>query len=383
MRVILLLICTAISQVATAQNTLTYPSGTVDDLTIIEGAQNLMRGGRADNIRASADGTSIELVDGALAGSLTIPMVAVRFPFNEAIPSWNGWAAKNTGFRVWMNPLLANRAPSSWFDAGTWGRVADELTTRIIPLNNGVYNIDTLQLNTLAEGVAVRFDLVRASPDLPSPKVFLFALSYTNSTGNQQLARTFGASRQSHSGGASLDIPYKSQVVDRDNWIGRICSPASVNMALARFGIQEETQTVAADLYDPVSDAFGVWHRSIQGASQEGLRGYLTRFRTWSDVTSEVARGHIVCASIRFKSGEVDDPMLKYGRRKNGTEGHLILITGIRADGTVTIHDTASKDYGVNSLWRQEELAKAWFDKGGVAYVFTGPRNSSSLKRAN
>ncbi len=374
MRVILLLICISLSLAASAQNTLTYPSGTVDDLITIEGAQNLMRGARADNIRASADGSSIELVDGALAGSLTIPMVPVRFPFNEAIPSWNGWTAKNTGFRVWMNPVLANRAPSSWFDAGTWGRVADELTTRIIPLNNGVYNIDTLLLNTLAEGVAVRFDLVRASADLPSPKVFLFALSYTNSTGNQKLANKFGVSRQPQPASASLNIPYKSQVVDRESWIGRICSPASVNMALAKFDIREETQTVAAALYDPVSDAFGVWHRSIQGASQEGVRAYITRFRNWTDVSKEIAQGHVVCASVRFKAGEVQDPMVQYGRRKNGTEGHLILITGVRADGTVTVHDTASKDYGVNSVWRQEELAKAWFDKGGVAYVFSGPR---------
>lgn len=374
MRVFLLLICTVLSQAAPAQNTLLFPSGTVDDLTVIEGAQNLMQGSRADNITASPDGKSIELVEGALAGSLTIPIVSVRFPFNEAIPSWNGWTTKNSGFRVWMNPLLTNRAPSSWFDAGTWGRVADELTTRVIPLNNGVYNIDTLQLNTLAEGVSVRFDLVRASADIASPKIYLFALSYTNSTGNQQLARKVGAQQQLPSGSASLNIPYKSQVVDRENWIGRICSPASVNMALARFGIQEETQSVAADLYDPVSDAFGVWHRSIQGASQEGIRGYITRFRSWSDVTKAIAQGHVVCASVRFKAGEVNDPMVQYGRRKNGTEGHLILITGVRADGTVTVHDTASKDYGVNSVWRQDELAKAWFDKGGVAYIFTGPR---------
>ncbi len=374
MRIILSLFIVTIALAASAQNTLTYPPGTVDDLVVIDGAQNLMRGARADNVRASADGSFVELVDGALAGSLTIPMISGKFQWNEAIPSWNGWTAKNTGFRVWMNPVLANRAQSAWFDAGTWGRVSDELTTRIIPLHHGIYNIDTLQLNTLAEGVAVRFDLVRMSADLPSPKIFMFCLAYTNSTGNQQLARKFANPKAQQLGGASLQIPYKSQVVSRENWIGRICSPASVNMAMAQFGIQQETQTVAADLYDPVCDAFGVWHRSIQGASQEGLRGYITRFRNWNDVTKEIAQGHVVCASIRFKAREVDDPMVRHNRRKNGTEGHLVLITGVRADGTVTVHDTASKDYGVNSVWRQEELAKAWFDKGGVAYVFTGRR---------
>lgn len=373
MRALLLLIFVTVSSTVFAQNTLTYPSGTVDDLVMLEGAQQLM-GGRAENIRASADGEYIELVDGARTGSLTLPVVQSRFPFNEAIPSWNGWAAPDTGFRVWMNPLLTNRAPCAWFDAGTWGRMSDELTTRVIPLNCGLYNIDTLQLNSLASGVSVRFDLVRASANLPSPRIYLFSLSYTNSTGNQQLARQFGVDRRAPVQTARVDVPYYSQVVDRESWIGRICSPCSVNMALATYGIRRDTQTLASEIYDPISDAFGVWHRSVQGASQEGVRGYITRFRTWGQVSNALARGEVVCASIRFERGEVDDPMVRHGRRKNGTNGHLILITGTNADGTVAVHDTASKDFGVNSIWRQEELAKAWFDKGGVAYVFTGPR---------
>lgn len=381
MRVTLLFLSLIFSLSAAAQNTLTYPPGSVDDLIIIEGAQALLQGARADNVRPSADGSAVELIDGALAGSLTIPALTTRFPFNEAIPSWNGWAPKDGGFRIWMSPLLLNRAPSGWFDAGTWGRVTDELTTRIIPMNSGLYNIDTLLLNTLAQGVALRFDLVRASAELPSPRIYMFTLSYTNSTGDHNLARQFGMTRRGNPGSAKVEVPFRSQVIERDSWIGRICSPASVNMALATFGVRKDTQTVAAELYDPVCDAFGVWHRSIQGASQEGIRGYITRFRNWADVSQSLAQGHVVCASVRFQAGEVEDPMIRYGRRKSGTQGHLILITGIHPDGTVTVHDTASKDYGVNSVWRQEELGKAWFDKGGVAYVFTGPRESASPRR--
>ncbi len=378
MRFFLFVIIASLSLCVAAQNTLTYPPATVDGLTILEGAEQLMRGARADNIRPSADGAAIELVDGALAGSLTIPMVSGKFYFNEAIPSWNGWAPKDAGFRVWMNPILANRAPASWFDAGTWGRVSDELTTRVMALPCGIYNIDTLQLNTLAQGVSIRFDLVRASASIPSPRIYMFSLSYTNSTGNRQLAAQFAPTARPVRESAKVKIPFRSQVVDRESWIGRICSPASVTSALAHFGVKKETQTVAGELYDPVSDAFGVWHRSIQGASQEGLRGYITRMRNWADVSDALAKDYVVAASIRFKAGEVDDPMVRHGRRKKGTEGHLVLITGVSTDGTVTVHDTASKDYGVNSVWRQEDLANAWFDKGGVAYVFTGPREDRS-----
>lgn len=374
LHVVLITIVLLISGHAHAQNTLTYPPGTVDDIIIIEGANQLMNGARADNVRPSADGKSIELVDGAIAGSLTLPVIPGRFPFNEAIPSWNGWAPKETGFRIWMNPILVNRVPQPWFDAGTWGRLADELTTRVIHLNAGIYNIDTLQLNTLAQGVAIRIDLVRPSPGHQSPQIYMFALSYSNTTGDRRLTAQYAPSPRRLARSTQLQVPYYSQVVSRDNWIGRICSPASVNMALAQFGVKRDTLNIASNLYDPVSDAFGVWHRSVQGASQEGVRGYITRMRNWNDVAAELEKGHVVCASIRFKAGEVDDPMLKVGRRKRGTEGHLVLITGVRTDGTVTVHDTASKDHGVHSVWKQEDLAKAWFEKGGVTYIFTGPR---------
>lgn len=374
MRIYIVVVLLAICALGFGQNTLGYPAGTVDDLIVVEGAQQLLKGARADNVKASADGSYVELADGAVAGSLNL-QITTRFPFNEAIPSWNGYTPKDTGFRVWMNPILADRTPCAWFDAGTWGKVSDELTTRVIPLNCGIYNIDTLLLNKLAGGTAVRFDLVRASADVPSPRIYLFALSYSNSSGNQQLARQFARPRGSVTQSVQQQVPYHSQVVKNEKWIGRICSPCSVAMALEKFGIPADTQTVAANLYDPAADAFGVWHRSIQGASQAGIRGYITRFRNWGEVADAMSKGYVICASIRFQAGEVDDPMVKYGRRKKGTEGHLVLLTGISPDGTVYIHDTASKDYGVNSKWKQDEFAKAWFDKGGVAYVFTGPRS--------
>jgi hypothetical protein len=165
-------------------------------------------------------------------------------------------------------------------------------------------------------------------------------------------------------------------VVPNKKWIGRICSPCSINMVLGHFGIRESTQDVAAMLYDPVSDAFGVWHRSVEGGAQLGLRGYVTRLRNWNDVTDLLKHGDLICASIRFRPEEVQDPIRAFGRRKHGTEGHLILIKGVTSDGRVITHDTASKDYGVNLAWKKEELAKAWFDKGGVAYVFSGRARS-------
>ncbi|MGI8908686.1 MAG: C39 family peptidase [Candidatus Sumerlaeaceae bacterium] len=377
-----LLLLTLWSVHAFGQNTLGNSPNTVDSIIMVEGARGLLSGANVDNVRATEDGSGITLTPGAIAGSIILKPQQTEFGFNEALPSWNGWAPKDGGFRVWMCPVISG-TPAGWFEAGTWGKLNDEPTTRITVLQDGIYNIDTLLLRRPAEAMQIRIDLVRGKPSGPAPVFRLMALSYTNSTGDKSLFARFGRpAANARLSPTSVEVPYRSQVVPNEKVIGRICSPCSVAMTLAAYGIQQDTQDVANELYDRVSDAFGVWHRSVQSAAQHGVRGYVHRFRNWPDVHRELAQRHIICASIRFRPGEVEDPLAAHGKRKQGTLGHLVLIRGINADGLIIVHDTNSKDYGVSSLWKPDQLARAWFDKGGVAYVFTGRRNADKAKSA-
>jgi hypothetical protein len=362
---------------APAQNSLRYPQNTVDGLLLLEGASSLLQGAQSQGVRPTGDGMAVELIDGVRDGFITLSSLPTDFPFNEAIPSWNGYAPENTGFLVRMRPSSA-RGDMEWLEAGRWGAIAETQTTRVVNLRYGKYDIDTLLLSLPVRNVDVRIDLVRADPGAPSPNVRLFALAYTNSLGDPALFQKFGRAGHGSAGrAAEVNIPYRSQVIPNKKWIGRICSPASITMALATYGIKVETQDVAASLYDSVADAFGVWNRSIQGGAQYGLRGYIRRYRNWDDVAQQLAQGSVICASIRFKAGEVVDPLAAHKLRKKGTEGHLVIVKGLTADGRAIVHDTASKDHGVSSIWSQEDLGKAWFDKGGVAYVITGPAGKS------
>jgi hypothetical protein len=264
-----------------------------------------------------------------------------------------------------------------WFLAGTWGGLDDTSTSRIVEFPAGKYDLDSLILTTPMDRFEVRVDLVRANPSVPSPAFRLFAVSYSNTLGDRRLARRFGAGKPALSTALknlatteSQQVAFRSQVVPNAKWIGRICAPASMSMAASRFNLDLPTQQVAEMLYDPASDLFGVWHRSIQGLAQEGIRGYMTRFRNWDDVRAELARGSAVSASIRFKFGEIQNPPRIYEKR--GTEGHIVTLVGFAPGGKVLVHDSARKDYGMFNLWDQDQLAKAWFDKGGVAFVFTG-----------
>ncbi|MCX7717264.1 MAG: C39 family peptidase [Candidatus Sumerlaeaceae bacterium] len=358
------------------ENRLGNPPGTVDRLVVIEGAQALLsRAARSDGIEASPDGSGVQLAAGATAGVLELKPVAPEIPFNEVLPSWNGYAPEGTGFRV---SLSAGR--TGWFEAGTWGSVPNTPEKRsTLALTGGSYFLDYLVLEQPAKTVAVRVELFRPEPSAPSPVVRLIALALTNSTGDRRLAKRFGAGKPAVSAALarlettrSATVPFRSQVVPNTKWIGRLCSPASVASALEHFGVNLPTQEVAAKVYDPSCDMFGVWHRNIQGAAQMGLRGYLRRFRNFDDVAEELARGSVIAASIRFKFGELDPRHLPRMYQKRGTEGHIIVVEGFAPGGGVIVHDSASKDFGRHNVWRQEDLAKAWFDKGGVAYVFTG-----------
>ncbi|MGC8741939.1 MAG: hypothetical protein ACP5UB_10850, partial [Candidatus Sumerlaeaceae bacterium] len=100
------------------------------------------------------------------------------------------------------------------------------------------------------------------------------------------------------------------------------------------------------------------------------LRGYITRFRSWEQVRRAVANRQVICASIRFRHGEITNPPRIYARR--GTQGHLIAIIGFGPGGTILVHDSASKDWGSTNVWTRDQLQRAWFDKGGVGIVFTG-----------
>ena len=359
------------------ENRLGNPPGTVDRLVVIEGARALLsQAPRAEHIEATADGSGVQLAPGAVSGLLELKPVTPDIMFNELLPSWNGHAPEATGFRVSLNA-----GPTGWFEAGTWGTVPgapDKRSTLSLP--GGAYFLDYLVLNEPAKSAAVRVELFRPDPAAASPVFRLLALSATNSTGDRRLAKRFGVDRPAVSAALAqlqttrtATVPFRSQVVPNTKWIGRLCSPASVAAAMEYFGVNLPTQEVAATVYDPSCDMFGVWHRNVQGAAQMGIRGYLRRFRTFDDVAEELARGSVIAASIRFKFGELDPRHLPRMYRKRGTEGHIIVVEGFAPGGGVIVNDSASKDYGRHNVWRQEDLAKAWFDKGGVAYVFTEP----------
>jgi hypothetical protein len=377
---------------AAAANVLVNPPHTVDGLAVVEGARQLLAGAEADNVKATPDGKAIQIAgndpkDGrdTASASITLRPIRTTFPFNEAVPFWNGWAPPGGSFRVMMRTIRGDK-PGPWFLAGSWRTSETKPAKRKLTLPDGKYDIDTLLLEKPADAVQFRIEM-SARRGVASPKIRLIGCSYTNSLGNKQLWKQFGRSSpavstalRSLTSTETLPIPFRSQVVSKEGWTNRVCSAAAVSMALEFFGVKYDTLRMARMVYDQPADLFGVWHRCVQAAAQEGLRGYITRFRTWDDVQAEIRRGSVICASIRFQPAELANPPRQY--RTRGTKGHIIVIKGFAPGGKVIVNNSGSKAHGPDQVWTPGDLAKAWFDKGGVAFVFTGRVDKPTVKSA-
>ncbi|HEX9005906.1 MAG TPA: C39 family peptidase, partial [Bacteroidota bacterium] len=140
---------------------------------------------------------------------------------------------------------------------------------------------------------------------------------------------------------------------------GSICSPTSVSI-LRSYSIPVVPLLFARDTYDPYYDMFGIWPRVVQNASEYGLDGAVTRYRSWSQAREVLARGGRIALSVGL-------PLYS---------GHLMMLAGFTAAGDPIVHDPARSD-GYSHLFSKSDLSHSWFDKGGVAYTFyqagTGP----------
>ena len=134
---------------------------------------------------------------------------------------------------------------------------------------------------------------------------------------------------------------------------GSICSPTSVSMCLRSYNIPVDPYLFALDTYDPYFKMFGIWPRVVQNASEFGLDGAVTRYRTWSEAREVLANGGRICMSI-------GKPLYT---------GHLVMLAGFTNDGRPIVHDPARTD-GYSHIFSKSDISHSWFDKGGVAYTF-------------
>ena len=124
-------------------------------------------------------------------------------------------------------------------------------------------------------------------------------------------------------------------------------------MILRSYGIPVDPLQFARDTHDPYYDMFGIWPRVVENASEYGLDGAVTRYRSWSQAREVLASGGRIVMSV-------GPPLYP---------GHLMMLAGFSAFGDPIVHDPAQSD-GYAYIFDKTDLSRSWFEKGGVAYTF-------------
>ena len=165
----------------------------------------------------------------------------------------------------------------------------------------------------------------------------------------------------------SLAVSPRTQMTEAAPIRMRICSPASIGMAMGYLGCDVPTVALADEVFHAPTDRYGVWPAAVRAAATHGVPGYLLRFSDWEAVAWCLGRGLPIVASVRYAAGELTNATIPE------TTGHLIVITGLDGD-EVSVNDPAASSAGeVPRRYDRGELTRVWLERAGVGYVFLRP----------
>lgn len=363
-------------------NSLANPPGMVDRLVAVD-SPLAWAGGTFAGVRLLGNSPARVLLAAGpgeeypRSGAWTSPVIEADVDFTELLPSWNAEVPPETGLRaevrVRHTGLWRRVDWSPWLTVGSWGRTPPVKARRgrdPYSYDHGVVHVDYLALNRPADAFQLRVRLFSFAADDTSLSPALRRLTACYSGVVTDPGRRAALSLPPLFAGRwdrDLPVPFRTQKDAPRPLRGEICSPTSVSMVLAYWGVDRPTVEHALAIYDPEHGIFGNWGRAVQRAGELGLDAWLTRFRDWGAVRAEVARGRPVIASIRFGPGEFPSAVLPE------TDGHLIVVRGFTPAGDVIVNDPASRERGEGAVYKADELARAWFGRGGVGYVLSGP----------
>ncbi len=347
------------------------PPNVVDKLVQFESTDSFSDGSLRNAKIIPGSSTRVELGykegDFPRTGSWTSEETKAAFPFGNLIASFNVATPGNTGVLLEVR-VEQGGTWSPWVQMQCWGK-------NLIPLDHplkwhdGSVQIDEMFLDKPAAKFQARVSLTSLDFDSKiTPSIRRVSVCYTGVVENADERKHLAPSTAPSQWARDLKIPFRGQgALDNPKSIrGMICSPTSTSMVLDYYGFDRPTVENALAIYDPHHDLFGNWGRAVSRAGEFGLDAWLARFRDWEHVKVEIAQGHPVIASIKFGRGEAK------GLLYESTGGHLIVIRGFKENGDVIVNDPASRDKGNGVVYSAGELARAWFDNGGVGYVIHG-----------
>jgi hypothetical protein len=326
----------------------------------------------------------VSLVPGTDSATLISDVIGSTLGCRELIVSWNADVPDGLGIAVEARVRTDQDAGwSPWLFIGEAGHVP--FPSPVTSGGTARVDVDILESTSWFKQAQVRITAFAGPEASAGESVVLHRLDVTRTLalgrGMQGLRRDLtGPPPDWNSLGlpsrVDLGAPFVSQKTPRPELSGRLCSPASVAMAVTWAGREDATvEAIANAAHDARHDLYGNWPRNVQAAWQYGVPGKVARIGSLEDAWRTLASGILIVASIKADQGQLK------GAPYADTQGHLIVIRGYDAEGHFLVSDPAcSTPEAGQRVYSRRDMAQVWLlNKRGTCYLFAKPNEAFLL----
>jgi hypothetical protein len=324
---------------------------------------------------------------GTTRSTWTSAIFTPGFAFTELVASWNADTTATSLVEVDMQASPDGAYWTKWYVMGEW--TYDDTAFHRTSVggqgdNDGFVAIDTFIAGKVPmTSYRLRVTLTRARAKDATPTVR--ALGAMTSSVPAKFAIP---TARAYIGAATLpnSVPQFSQEIhagqfpEYDGGGEAWCSPTSTTMVLGYWGQYPSAADIAyipASYADPQVDyaarytfdyhynGTGNWPFNAAYAARYGMDAFVTRLRSLDEAEAFIRAGIPLVASIAVDPNKLDGFLFK------SSSGHLLVITGITADGNVMANDPAStSDATVPHVYDRGQFEDAWLNhSGGIVYV--------------
>ena len=315
----------------------------------------------------------------------TSPWVEPGYSFTELVASWSARTPKDSWIEVQVRGRGGSGGRTSWDVLGRWTSGDRHLQRGTVSgqSDDGTsVAVDTWRTAGLP-GYQLRVSLARRTGASYRPSLDLAAAMTSRVPGSAGATSRPGVAR-----GTVLKVPSFSQMVHRGHyprWGGggeAWCSPTSTSMVLAYYDrlpaprryrwvpdghVDPWVDHAARMTYDHAYDGTGNWPFNTAYAAPLAGKAFVTRLRSVREAERFLAVGIPLVVSIAFGPGQLD------GAPIGSSNGHLLVIVGVRENGNVVVNDPAADSRRrVRRTYDRGQLERLWLEaSGGLAYVIT------------
>lgn len=337
--------------------------------------------------------TSLTMSSGTTSSTWMSPVFAPGFAFTELVASWNADTTATSLVEVDMQATPDGARWTKWYVMGLWTYEDTSFHRTSVGLqgdSDGTVAIDTFIAGKVPmTAYRLQVKLTRAAAGDPSPSVY--ALGAMASAAPKKFAvptaRTYaGAATLPHAVPSFSQEIHRGQFPEYDNGGEAWCSPTSTTMVLGyweKYPSAADMGWIPAGYDDPWVDyaarytfdyhynGAGNWPFNTAYAARFGVDAFVTRLRSLDEAEAFIRAGIPLVASIAVDSNKLDGFPFK------GSNGHLLVIAGITAEGNVLANDPAAPtDATVPRVYDRAQFEDAWLNhSGGIVYVI----HSSSI----